>query len=680
MFGGWQMLSNMLLFTALLVPVSNAQTQDAAAATAQFRAGVAPVWENFAARYQTHICPFHGDVKFDEKIIECGSVLVPEDRTNPDSRLIRLAVMQVKSSSGNPPGGTVVRLEGGPGGSGLSGQRAEFYSGPAAAKLREVANYVFFDQRGIGHSEPAFCRAVPQNYQYGEAMGGKGNALYFAAMRRCYDEARAQGIQINAYSNWQNALDVRDLRRALGHRQWTLYGISYGTQLGQGVMRVDPEGTRAAILDSVVPQGEFSSPTAMAENFRTSLDVLADACRAQPSCARAYPDLRGRFYDAIRAYGKKPLVIKGLSQSISMTGRAVADDTAVANLVFQLLYRSAIYQDVAILLDALEKRDVAALRAYVEAGAPPLDHRYGNGMGHAIGCRSGRRESASATGEDTELAESAEWFKPIDNKSLCDLIDPAVPDGTSGLVTSEIPTLVLAGEADPVTPASYSRSILDGLSRATYVEFPFTGHGAAFSNGDCGREILTAFIADPDAKPDVACAKETKAPTFLTSWRATPKAYPFLTSVQEGARPIFPIAVVVGLVFALFAYPIAAIGRRLERRLGVERTALRMLRLSSWGGALLSLGGLALAAKLIMDWSADHVLAVPLGLPDSIAYAGLLALAGLLVAGYAVIRSWAGRKEGTMPVGTLVGTMVVALCALGALAFLFSIGSGPFLV
>jgi hypothetical protein len=89
---------------------------------------------------------------------------------------------------------------------------------------------------------------------------------------------------------------------------------------------------------------------------------------------------------------------------------------------------------------------------------------------------------------------------------------------------------------------------------------------------------------------------------------------------------------------------------------------------------------LALAAKLIMDWSTDHLLAVPLGLPESIAFAGLVSLAGLLVAGYAAIRAWTVRNGGAMPVGTLAGTTVVALCALGALAFLFSIGSGPTLL
>ncbi len=667
-----------MLLAVLLAPMAIAHAQEDARAPSPFRVDIAPGWETFVPRYQPQICPFVGEVEFDKDIIECGSILVPEDRTNPASRLIRLAVMQVKSSGKDPPGGTVVRLEGGPGGGGVSGLRARYYSGPDARKWRAVANYVFFDQRGIGYSEPAFCRAVPANYQFGEPMAGKGTALFFEAMRRCYEDARAQGIRVEAYSNWENALDVRDLRRALGHAQWTIFGISYGTQLGQGVLRVDPEGTRAAVLDSVVAEGDWYTPAATAANFRTSLDIVATACRAQAACAEAYPDLRGRFYEVIRAYGKQPLVIDGLSQAISMTGRVVADDTAIANLTFQLLYNKGFYPDMPVLLDALEQRNLLALRAYVEAGAPPLDHRYGNGMGHAIGCRSGQRDVPAGLADDAELVETAQWFGQ--NRPLCDLIDPASPDATTGPVTSDIPTLVLAGDADPITPAAGSRSILGGLSRATYVEFPFTGHGGARSNGECGRDILTAFIANPEAVPDSSCVDTLEAATFVTSWRATSKAFHFLTAVQEGERPIAPIALALGLAFALLAYPIAAAGRWIDRRRHLGHAMHARLRLTSWVGVLLTLGGVAMAAKLIMDWSANHALAVPLALPESIAWAGVLALVGTLVAAYAAVRAWMGRKGGTLPTGTLAGTTLVALCALGALAFLFSIGSGPVLL
>ena len=34
--------------------------------------------------------------------------------------------------------------------------------------------------------------------------------------------------------------------------QWNLFGVSYGTELGQMVLRIDPGGVRSAVLDSVV--------------------------------------------------------------------------------------------------------------------------------------------------------------------------------------------------------------------------------------------------------------------------------------------------------------------------------------------------------------------------------------------------------------------------------------------
>jgi hypothetical protein len=78
----------------------------------------------------------------------CGYLTVPENRTNSDSRTIRLAVAIRKASAPNPKPDPVLFLTGGPGGSGLA-------EGPGVAKQwppdRDV---IFLDQRGALKSEP----------------------------------------------------------------------------------------------------------------------------------------------------------------------------------------------------------------------------------------------------------------------------------------------------------------------------------------------------------------------------------------------------------------------------------------------------------------------------------------------------------------------------------------------
>src|SRR5918992_4394693 len=93
---------------------------------------------------------FENDKK--EKVdAEFGTLLVPENRSNPESNLIELAFVRFKSTAKNP-GPPIVYLAGGPGGSGIFSARGSRF--PLFMALREVGDVIAFDQRGTGHSKP----------------------------------------------------------------------------------------------------------------------------------------------------------------------------------------------------------------------------------------------------------------------------------------------------------------------------------------------------------------------------------------------------------------------------------------------------------------------------------------------------------------------------------------------
>lgn len=71
-------------------------------------------------------------------------------------------------------------------------------------------------------------------------------------------------------------------------------------------------------------------------------------------------------------------------------------------------------------------------------------------------------------------------------------------------VASDIPTLVYAGNYDPITPPSWGQIAAETLSNSTYVEFVGVGH-AAIDAGDCPLSIALAFIDNPTAVLDVSC-------------------------------------------------------------------------------------------------------------------------------------------------------------------------------
>jgi hypothetical protein len=83
-------------------------------------------------------------------------------------------------------------------------------------------------------------------------------------------------------------------------------------------------------------------------------------------------------------------------------------------------------------------------------------------------------------------------------------------------VKSNIPTLVMSGEIDPVTPPTWGQQVADTLPNSKHIVIPGTGHTAG-STG-CGQRIMREFIEEGNANDlDTSCvARVTRPPFFLT--------------------------------------------------------------------------------------------------------------------------------------------------------------------
>src|SRR5205823_3186918 len=90
----------------------------------------------------------------------------------------------------------------------------------------------------------------------------------------------------------------------------------------------------------------------------------------------------------------------------------------------------------------------------------------------------------------------------------------AAPAGFNDPVRSDLPTLVLGDEYDPVTPPDQSKHASETLSHSTFVEFPGLGHGAVFASPECPEIIFRAFLADPTAPVDTSCVSAMGPPKW----------------------------------------------------------------------------------------------------------------------------------------------------------------------
>ncbi|MFZ5751599.1 MAG: alpha/beta hydrolase [Pseudomonadota bacterium] len=232
------------------------------------------------------------------RTVACGKVSVPEDHANPEGRRIDLAFMIFKSRSLSPAPDAVVHLHGGPG-VGIVARASlttTFFE-----HLRTRRDVVAFDQRGVDQSAAAESRCFDTLASDPEALvkatQGIGDtvALTRTMTRACLDEIAASGADITKINTWQNAQDVSAVMHTLGYPTYNIYGISYGTKLGQEVMRSAPEGLRSVVLDSVAPV-QVPIYDTLALPHAEAIQSIFDACTADAKCAAAYPDLRNRFW------------------------------------------------------------------------------------------------------------------------------------------------------------------------------------------------------------------------------------------------------------------------------------------------------------------------------------------------------------------------------------------------
>lgn len=438
-----------------------------------------------------------------------GYLVVYEDRDRPTGRTVRLPVAILHSRSGRDDLDPVLYLGGGPGAGAL---RVAQY--PGAYPWTEDRSFVIFDQRGTGEAEPSLpCRGLPAARAEERRERAEEGTRQIAAVAACRDRLEARGVSASAYSTPASAADVEDLRRVLGVDRWALYGVSYGTRLALAVLREAPETVSAALLDSVLPpQADYDAEAA--RHVDAAIGLVVRDCAASGACAAAYPDLRARFDAALADAEADPLRVPAPTADGPVD--LLLDGADLAGLVDT----STPWGIAATprLLDGIARRDTAVVRPETE-GLLGTSSSFAWGMRLSVWCSESLPFAERATGSDAVL-EGLDLSVVL--PSVCETwsVAPRPPDEVAPVV-SDVPTLLVAGEMDPLTPPAWARLASETLSRSRVVEIRGGGHTPIqdWSGDGCAMRVAAAFLADPEAVVDPAtplstCLAERGAPVF----------------------------------------------------------------------------------------------------------------------------------------------------------------------
>jgi pimeloyl-ACP methyl ester carboxylesterase len=449
-------------------------------------------------RFERGRCP--AGTATDERI-DCGVLVVPENREKAGSRLIRLPVMLFRSRAATPAPDPLVFVTGGPGNSNVARRR----SGRQIPFLDE-RDYVVLEQRGAREAQPALeCRAVNEikgAVAAGRLAGQAADAALVKAATACRQALVSEGVDLDGYTTAASADDLEDLRLALGYPAWNLYGVSYGSRLVLTLLRRHPPGVRSVVLDSVLPP-EVNFDEVAAVNLLRSLNLVFDGCAIDRECGAAFPNLRTQFAALVSRADREELPVKiegpGGAGPVQVRGAQVVD------ALYAALHDPGMIPTIPRIIDEAASGRYESLSGLVKGNQGPSSFTWG--LRYSVWC------SEEMPFEDAPRVASqvspALGLGGIDEGTAtpaqCRAWNvKAAPPVENEPVASSVPALIFAGEFDPDTPPQWGRQVMRGLSKAYSVEMRGHSHGASFNR--CGVEIVTAFLRDPLSPPPVGCA------------------------------------------------------------------------------------------------------------------------------------------------------------------------------
>jgi pimeloyl-ACP methyl ester carboxylesterase len=216
-----------------------------------------------------------------EYAADCGTLVVPEYRGDPDSRLIALPVQRIHAPS-SAPAEPIFKLEGGPG-------TSNFGRTPPSWLLANH-DYVKVGYRGVDGTPRLDCP------EFAGAMRGSGDDLLGAvsldaigdAMAACAAKLQAGGADLHGYSIPEVVEDLEAARSGLGYERIDLLSESYGTRVAQIYAYMHPERVRRSAMIGVNPPGHMVDQPAV---FDQLIEHYAELCRADSKCNARTTDL-----------------------------------------------------------------------------------------------------------------------------------------------------------------------------------------------------------------------------------------------------------------------------------------------------------------------------------------------------------------------------------------------------
>ncbi|MCE7002848.1 alpha/beta hydrolase [Kibdelosporangium philippinense] len=405
---------------------------------------------------------------------ECATIEVPLDYRG-DGR-IRLAISRIRTAKPETRRGVLLLIPGGPGNSGL--YRPLTHGMRLPREVLDRYDLVGFDPRGVGQSTPITCGltgddAHPRNFQAWPGPGGDITANIARAERVA--KACTRDPLVRHITTRNEARDIDQIRRALGERKLSYWGVSYGTYVGAVYSTMFPDRVDRVVLDS----SDDPDPRRVAYGWVNNFAIGAED---------RFPDFAAWAAQRANTYGlgDTPAAVRQTYLELAET------QPDVRAYLFQALYADTTFPLMAEFMRAARAGDPLPTIPV----PPPDQYQNTYSVLIATGCNDVAWPRSVSTYAKAVARDRLEY--PLtagmpQNITAC-AFWPYPPAEPATRVKPSPKVLMIQNLRDPATPYSAGLKMREALT-APLVSVNAGGHGAYFANGNaCGNEAVTAFL------------------------------------------------------------------------------------------------------------------------------------------------------------------------------------------
>jgi pimeloyl-ACP methyl ester carboxylesterase len=421
--------------------------------------------------------------------VERGLLFAPENRLDPDSRLIAVHFVRFPAREATDGRAPVFLLPGGPG---WDFDLSDPLMFDEVERLRRTRDVVAVSQRGYSGS-PGLTPDLRVTYPprpAGVLVSAREQAeadrLTLAATLARW---RARGVDLRGYDILNITDDLNDLRTALGYGKVVLRGCSFGSQWSLAYMKRWPSTVDRAMLSGVEPlDAGYDSP----QDLWASMTRVATAAERDPDVAARLPTggLMAALKVAISRLENAPVNVtiadpSGEGATVVPVG---ADDLrgALMDLQFgrrRALENLAVWPRFVIEVHEGDYRYLAVLAARRRARTRSESLIIAL-INHSVGVDARRAA-------DLQAQPAARWLGDVNLKeSVTRSVAPTaqIDDAFRASTPTDIPTLLIAGDYDWSTPVENAERLSALLRNGRLVRVQGGRHCTETNHGELSMQ------------------------------------------------------------------------------------------------------------------------------------------------------------------------------------------------